>query len=60
VRHPLHFVEAALLGADVATVPASVLFKLLDHPLTDRGLEAFLEDWRKLQAASRRTEEVRR
>ncbi len=48
VRHPQHVVQAALLGADVATIPGKVLFRLLDHPLTDRGLEGFLADWEKL------------
>jgi transaldolase len=47
IRHPLHFVEAAMLGADVATVPPAVLWKLLEHPLTDRGIEAFLKDAEK-------------
>ncbi len=47
IRHPLHFVEAALIGADVATVPPAVIWKLLNHPLTDRGLEAFLRDAEK-------------
>ncbi|MEE9133793.1 MAG: fructose-6-phosphate aldolase [Gemmatimonadota bacterium] len=47
IRHPLHFVEAAMIGADIATVPPAVLWKLLNHPLTDRGIEAFLEDAEK-------------
>ncbi|UCC74818.1 MAG: fructose-6-phosphate aldolase [Gemmatimonadota bacterium] len=47
IRHPLHFVEAAMIGADVATVPPAVLWKLLNHPLTDRGIEAFLRDAEK-------------
>lgn len=45
VRHPMHVVEAARLGADVCTIPPAVLRKLFNHPLTDRGLEAFLKDW---------------
>jgi len=45
VRHPHHVVEAATLGADVATVPYAVLKKLFDHPLTDAGIERFLKDW---------------
>lgn len=45
VRHPVHVLEAARIGADVATVPAAVLKKLFNHPLTDKGLEAFLKDW---------------
>lgn len=47
VRHPMHVVEAARIGADVCTVPPGILWKLFKHPLTDRGLEAFLADWRK-------------
>ncbi len=47
IRHPLHFVEAAMIGADIATLPPAVLWKLLKHPLTDRGLEAFLSDWKQ-------------
>lgn len=47
IRHPLHVVEAARIGADVATIPAAVMKKLFHHPLTDRGLEAFLKDWKE-------------
>jgi len=47
VRHPIHLVEAARLGAHVATLPPNVIRMLLKHPLTDRGLEAFLADWKK-------------
>ncbi|MGD8697772.1 MAG: fructose-6-phosphate aldolase [Gemmatimonadales bacterium] len=47
IRHPLHFVDAAMIGADIATVPPAVLWKLLEHPLTDRGIEAFLKDAEK-------------
>jgi transaldolase len=47
IRHPMHLVEAAKLGAGVATLPPSVIRQLLKHPLTDRGLEAFLADWQK-------------
>jgi transaldolase len=53
VRHPVHVVQAAMLGADVATVPAKVLHQLMHHPLTDRGLDAFLADWAKLPEAKR-------
>jgi transaldolase len=49
VRHPMHVVEAALMGADIATIPPGVVKKLVQHPLTDRGLAAFLADWEKLQ-----------
>ncbi len=45
VRHPQHMLEAALLGADIATVPYAVLKKLFGHPLTDVGIERFLKDW---------------
>jgi transaldolase len=47
VRHPLHVLEAALIGADIATIPFDVLSKLAAHPLTDKGLKAFLDDWKK-------------
>ena len=47
VRHPLHVIEAAKIGADVVTLPPSVLRQLFSHPLTDKGLTAFLDDWRK-------------
>ncbi len=49
IRHPMHVKEAAKLGADVATMPLDVIEQLLDHPLTDRGLEKFLADWDSLQ-----------
>lgn len=49
VRHPLHVVEAARAGADVATLPPAVLDKMMRHPLTDLGLEAFLADWKKIR-----------
>ncbi len=49
IRHPLHFVQAAMLGADIATVPFSTLEKLLKHPLTDIGMERFLKDWEKVK-----------
>lgn len=48
VRHPGHVVEAALLGAHIATVPYSVMEKLIKHPLTDIGIERFLQDWKKV------------
>ena len=51
IRHPLHVVEAALAGADVATMPFKVINQLLQHPLTDSGLERFLADWKKYEAA---------
>lgn len=49
IRHPMHVLESARLGADVATMPLSVIEQLLEHPLTDRGLEKFLADWDALQ-----------
>ncbi len=49
IRHPHHVLDAARLGADVATMPFEVIEKLLEHPLTDRGLERFLNDWDQLQ-----------
>lgn len=47
IRHPIHIVDAALLGADVATIPFKVILQLIKHPLTDKGLEGFLSDWKK-------------
>jgi transaldolase len=49
VRHPLHVVEAALIGADIVTVPFPVLEKLVKHPLTDIGMDRFLKDWAKVK-----------
>ena len=48
IRNPIHFLESALIGADVATVPMSVIKQLTQHPLTDLGLERFLKDWEKV------------
>ncbi len=50
IRHPTHVVEAMMIGADCATMPPKVLWQLVEHPLTDRGLESFLADWKKLGA----------
>ncbi|MBI1775635.1 MAG: fructose-6-phosphate aldolase [Proteobacteria bacterium] len=47
VRHPIHVIEAAKLGAHVATLPPAVLKQMFKHPLTDKGLDAFLADWKK-------------
>jgi transaldolase len=55
VRHPLHVLEAARLGADVATIPLNVLEQLAKHPLTDLGLKKFLADWEKVPKESRET-----
>ena len=49
LRHPMHVIEAAKAGADVATMPYSVFTQLVKHPLTDIGLEKFLSDWNRLQ-----------
>lgn len=49
IRHPLHIVEAGLMGADVCTIPYEVIEKLFKHPLTDIGLDKFLNDWKKSQ-----------
>ena len=51
VRHPMHVVDSALLGADIATIPPDVIKKLVAHPLTDKGLAAFMADWDKLQGS---------
>ncbi|MFM8441361.1 MAG: transaldolase family protein [Acidobacteriota bacterium] len=47
IRHPMHIVDAAMIGAHVATIPFKVIKQLVHHPLTDKGLEAFLADWKK-------------
>jgi transaldolase len=47
VRNPLHVLEAALMGADIATIPFNVLSKLAAHPMTGKGIESFLNDWKK-------------
>jgi transaldolase len=47
IRHPMHIVDAALLGADVATIPFKVIKQLVNHPLTDKGLDSFTSDWKK-------------
>ena len=49
IRHPIHVVDAAKIGADVVTLPPAVLGKMLKHPLTDKGLKNFLADWEKLK-----------
>ncbi|RJP75352.1 MAG: fructose-6-phosphate aldolase [Desulfobacteraceae bacterium] len=47
IRNPLHVLESAMMGADIATIPYNVLSKLASHPMTDKGLQAFLSDWEK-------------
>ncbi len=51
VRHPIHIIEAARMGAEVVTAPAAVIEQCFKHPLTDIGLERFLKDWEKAQGA---------
>src|SRR6186997_3565225 len=53
-RHPIHIIEAARMGADICTCPAAVIEQLFNHPLTNIGLEKFLKDWEKAQAATTR------
>jgi len=48
IRHPIHVLEAALIGAHVATIPYKVIEQLVKHPLTDIGIERFLADWEKV------------
>ncbi len=48
VRHPMHLVEAAMMGADVATIPFKVIEQMLKHPLTDKGIDTFLADYKKI------------
>ena len=48
IRHPIHVYEAALIGADIATIPPAVLDKMVNHPLTDIGIKKFLDDWKKV------------
>ncbi len=52
IRHPLHMVQAALIGADVATVPFNVIQQFMKHPLTDQGLAKFLADWEKTKTST--------
>ena len=49
IRNPVHVLDAALIGADIATIPFNVLKQLISHPLTDIGLEKFLKDWESLK-----------
>jgi transaldolase len=49
IRNPIHVLDAALIGADIATIPFNVLKQLMNHPLTDIGLEKFLKDWESIQ-----------
>ena len=58
IRHPMHVVQSALAGAHVATIPFKVIQQLVKHPLTDKGLEAFLKDWEKWQSNVEKLEAV--
>jgi transaldolase len=49
IRNPIHIMHAALIGADIATIPFKIIEQLLKHPLTDKGIENFLKDWEKIQ-----------
>jgi transaldolase len=51
VRHPIHVLEAARIGADISTIPFKVIQQLSQHPLTDKGIAQFLEDWKKVPQA---------
>jgi transaldolase len=48
IRHPRHVLDAALMGADIATIPFKVIAQLVQHPLTEKGIETFLNDWKKV------------
>ncbi|MBM3252076.1 MAG: fructose-6-phosphate aldolase, partial [Candidatus Omnitrophica bacterium] len=48
IRNPLHVVDAAMIGADISTIPFKVIEQLIKHPLTDIGIARFLEDWKKV------------
>ena len=49
IRHPIHVIESARLGADIATIPPEILRKMMKHPLTDAGIQSFLRDWEKVK-----------
>ncbi len=49
IRHPVHVTQAGIIGADVVTLPPDILEKMIHHPLTDKGLDLFLSDWKKIQ-----------
>jgi len=49
IRHPIHVIEAARIGADIATIPPGVIKKMVNHPLTDIGIKNFLSDWKKVK-----------
>ncbi len=49
IRHPIHVKEAAIIGADIATIPYKVILQMINHPLTDIGIQKFLDDWNKMK-----------
>lgn len=49
IRHPIHVIQAALAGAHVATIPTQILSKMFSHALTDKGIQAFMDDWKKVK-----------
>lgn len=51
IRNPVHVLEAAMIGADVSTIPLKVIEQLVKHPLTEKGIESFLKDWQKVKQA---------
>ena len=53
IRHPIHVVQAAMIGADIATMGFKTLKMMFDHPLTDRGIESFLKDWATIDAGQK-------
>jgi transaldolase len=53
IRHPRHVLDAAMMGADIATIPFKVIAQLVQHPLTEKGIETFLKDWEKVPKKSR-------
>lgn len=55
IRHPIHVYEAALIGADIATIPPDVLDKMVNHPLTEIGIRKFLDDWEKVKKVKTET-----
>lgn len=57
IRHPMHVVEAARAGAHIATMPVKVFDALFKHPLTDKGVRLFLQDWKKVEASTKQAEE---
>lgn len=54
IRHPIHVIDAAQMGADIATIPFDVLDKMFNHPLTDNGIKRFKDDWAKCESTTKR------